>query len=354
MTTAVTFKKLPSVVALTRSLVMTDALFYSALANGQEKPLPVLRHGIRGTQNVDKEGKTNAAGTVERREVANIQVTDSAKADPEAVALIARFGFRPIKLGSIPFMVAAGKEDKDAEQELPAFRRSLEQFVQRALAADALDEIGRRFARNMAGGRWLWRNRMVAAGVEVTVQHGQQRLQFNALTLPLQHFQQPTIDEQTLGTWIADGLRGSADVGLQIEARVDMGVTGSFEVYPSQNYLEDKRKGFARSLYCLGHPEQHDKSAVRVMGQAAIRDQKIGNALRTFDTWYPSYAEVGRAIAVEPNGASLEAQDFYRPASKPCSAFKLMCRLNELDPRSDDGLFMLACLIRGGVYSGGN
>ena len=30
-----------------------------------------------------------------------------------------------------------------------------------------------------------------------------------------------------------------------------------------------------------------------------------------------------------------------------------MGRLNEVDAASADGMFMLACLIRGGVYSGG-
>ena len=89
------------------------------------------------------------------------------------------------------------------------------------------------------------------------------------------------------------------------------------------------------------------------MGQAALRDQKVANALRTFDTWYPSFDDVRRPIAIEPNGASLEAQSFYRPVNSAASAFRLMGRLNEVDTASADGMFMLACLIRGGVYSGG-
>ena len=45
------------------------------------------------------------------------------------------------------------------------------------------------------------------------------------------------------------------------------------------------------------------------MGQAALRDQKIGNALRTIDTWYPAYEERRVPLPVEPNGASLDAQE---------------------------------------------
>lgn len=92
--TAVTFKKLPGVVAITRGIVIGDATMFSELDDGSLKPLPVIRHGIRGTQNVDMDGKDSTAGTTKRREVSNIQVTDSAKADPAAVALIVRFGIR--------------------------------------------------------------------------------------------------------------------------------------------------------------------------------------------------------------------------------------------------------------------
>ena len=53
-------------------------------------------------------------------------------------------------------------------------------------------------------------------------------------------------------------------------------------------------------------------NSTRTMGHAALRDQKIGNALRTIDTWYPRYTEHGRPLPVEPNGASLEAQEFFR------------------------------------------
>ena len=55
--------------------------------------------------------------------------------------------------------------------------------------------------------------------------------------------------------------------------------------------------------------------------------------------------------AVPSNGASLEAQEFFR--DKKTSAFEFARRLNTLDPASPDGMFMIASLIRGGVFSGG-
>lgn len=353
-TAPVTFKKLPGVVAITRGIVCGDAVMLSELADGSTRPLPVIRHGIRGTQNVDQEGKDSTSGTTKRREVSNIQVTDSAKADPAAAALLVRFGLRFAPLGEMPVFVASG--EKDSKEDSEALRDSIIGFMRRAREGRSagLHDIARRYARNVVNGRWLWRNRLVASAVRITATpQGGTPLEFDALALPLNRFDTFSDREEMLAQTLLDGLLGNQSSGIEIEARVEMGFEGSFEVYPSQNYLENKPTGFARSLYCLGTPQPKGDSGVREMGQAALRDQKVANALRTFDTWYPGFADVGRPIAIEPNGASLEAQTFYRPVNSAASAFRLMGRLNEIDPASDEGLFMLACLIRGGVYSGG-
>ena len=180
---------------------------------------------------------------------------------------------------------------------------------------------------------------------------------FDAVAPPLNHFTDISTGGRKVATYIADGLRGDDAAGLDIEAQLDFGVRGALEVFPSQNYVEDKPRGFARPLYCLGAPERiHSRNGMefestRTMGPAALRDQKIGNALRTIDTWYPRYAEHGRPLPVEPNGASLEAQEFFR--DRKTSAFEFARCLNTLDPASPEGMFMIASLIRGGVFSGG-
>ncbi|CAK0781603.1 hypothetical protein CCP3SC15_940001 [Gammaproteobacteria bacterium] len=123
-------------------------------------------------------------------------------------------------------------------------------------------------------------------------------------------------------------------------------------MFPSQNYIENKPKGFARSLFRIGKPERINRNELvefRVMGQAAIRDQKIFNAIRTIDTWYPAFSETSFPIAVEPAGASLSQQEFYRP--KEASSFAMFKRLNLIDPNSPEGMFCIAALDRGGVYS---
>lgn len=346
------FNKLPSVLAFSRGILITDAEFFNEVNGEYERhPVKVIRHGIRGTQNTNK-----------KSEISNIQQTDSAKLDSRAEAMIARFSFRPLPLaGEQRFSLAPGKKDKD--EEITAIRQSIVDFINRAKGSVGLLEVSRRLARNIVNGRWLWRNRTIAAGVEIYVyRHGgtqAPRLDgmepiatVDALSVPLAHFNDYLEAETTLGEVIALNLSGESAKTLIVEARLTFGMRGAIEVFPSQNYIENKPSGFARPLYRLGVPDKGDPGKdVRVMGNAAMRDQKVANALRTLDTWYPEYETWGRPIAVEPNGASLEAQHFFRQRND--SSFKMFTRLNQINPDDDEGMFCIACLLRGGVYSEG-
>lgn len=353
-----TFKKLPGVLAFQRGVVISDALFFNVCEDSQT-PVMVVRHGIRGTQNINKDGdaKKSTAANAKRQEVSNVQITDTAKLDANAQALAVRFSLRFLDLKDVLF--ACAPSSTDADDLVRQYRDSVASFIERAKTSDGLNEVAARFARNIANGRWLWRNRTIARHITVRVSvAGKALASFDALATPLNHFNDISADERKVAAYIADGLRGDDDAGLDIEAQLDFGVRGAVEVFPSQNYIDSKFKpsGFARSLYSLGTPERLHNSnnmefeSIRTMGHAALRDQKIGNALRTIDTWYPRYAEHGRPLPVEPNGANLEAQEFFR--DRKTSAFEFARCLNTLDPASPEGMFMIASLIRGGVFPG--
>lgn len=351
---SVPMKKLPGVLSFQRGTVVSDGAFFNRYADGRLEPLQVIRHGIRGTQNVNlvaaSAGSTAKSG---RREVSNIQTTDSAKLDPAAEFLLVRFDVKFIDLSLLLF--ACAPSAKDQVEDIRAMRSGIDTFIGKAKeGATALQEIGRRYARNIANARWLWRNRAVAESIQVTVTSGEREIAAfpDALDIPLNAFDNYSVGEQAVAEIIAAGLRGDRTARLSVSAEVRFGVRGAVEVFPSQNYLENKHKGFARPLYTIGAPSgSQEEHTVREMGQAALRDQKVANALRTFDTWYPSYSERGVPIPVEPNGASLDAQEFFR-ANKESSAFHSLLRISSIDPNSEEGMFLLACLIRGGVYSG--
>lgn len=357
---AMEFKKLPGVLSFQRGLVMSDALFFNCFEGTPQTPVTVVRHGIRGTQNVNKDGDAtkSTATDAKRQEVSNIQTTDTAKLDPGAVAMAVRFSIRFLDLKDTLFACAPSKDD--ADDLVRNYRESVKRFIERAKDSEGLQEVARRFARNVLNGRWLWRNRVIARNVNVQVSAGGERLaDADALTISLGHFDDYSEEERVVAGLIAAGLKGDTESTLHVEARLDFGVTGVVEVFPSQNYVESKPRGFARPLYCVGQAERirgnrqdvEGFQSLRIMGQAALRDQKVANALRTVDTWYAGYAEYGRPIPVEPNGASLEAQHFFR--DRKTSAFEYARRLDAIDPGSPEGMFMIASFVRGGVFSGG-
>lgn len=349
---ATVLKKLPGVLSFQRGTLVSDALFYSLMPDGQVKPLHITRHGIRGTQNINKL-ETNAGSTAtsaKRENPANIQTTDSAKLDPRAVALQVRFDIRFLPIDQLLFACAPSQEDKP--EDIVTMRSNYASFIERAKGGEGLREVARRYARNIANGRFLWRNRTVARSITVSVQGSGLDASFDALSIDLNRFEAYSEDEQRMAEVIRGGMCGDREAKLSVRAEVDFGVRGAVEVFPSQNYLEDKGKGFARPLYGVGEwPAAEDRHTVRTLGQAALREQKVANALRTFDTWYPAFAERQLPIPIEPNGANLDAQQFFRN-NKESSGFAMLLRLGDLDPDSPDGMFVTSCLIRGGVFSG--
>ena len=68
--------KLPGVLSFQRCLLVTDGLFYNELGNGNLSPLWVMRHGIRGTQNINKSSKEGTGGLRQRQTGRSIQYPD--------------------------------------------------------------------------------------------------------------------------------------------------------------------------------------------------------------------------------------------------------------------------------------
>lgn len=337
-----TVKKLPGVLAFQRSFVVTDAAMYNDI-DGTETPLLVLEHGIRATQNVAASSDANKGDG--ERDVSQIQVTQTARLDDQASAMLVRFGLRMTDIRQA-LHSCAGQDDD-------IVRESINAFIDRAVASSCPDEIAARIARNIANGRWLWRNRLMASAISISVSADDKEIaNFDALTMSLNSFGDPSPDELKVAKILADGLRGNRDTGIQVQARVDFGVRGSVEVFPSQNYVENKPKGFARPLYKLTgvvRRESPKNDGFTIVGQAALRDQKISNALKTIDTWYPDFEDEGRVIAIEPNGANISSAKFYRPGTGKSSAFSIFRRLDDIEPDTPDGLYALSVMLRGGV-----
>jgi CRISPR-associated protein Csy3 len=93
------------------------------------------------------------------------------------------------------------------------------------------------------------------------------------------------------------------------------------------------------------------KTLYHVDGVAAIHSQKIGNAIRTIDTWYEGAEELG-PIAVEPYGSVTTQGKAYRQPKQKLDFYTLLDSwlLKDQVPPVEQQHFVMAVLIRGGVF----
>ncbi len=340
-TETVTFKKLPAVLATQRTYALSDAVMYNTFDNENKRtPVNVTRHGVRATNNTPP--KKSIDGVVDEKDVRNLQIVDSAKLDYQSSGMQVEFNISFFKLEKSLSSVA-GENDQ-------ALRNSFYDFCDRAYKSEGIFEVACRYARNILNGRWLWRNRMIASEVDVTAFNKNVSVTVNALESSLKHFDNYSEQELSLATVISAGLKGDGSHKITVHANLKFGAQGSLEVYPSQNYIDGDAL-VSKSLYVLDKRTIRKLEGPEVVGIAAIRDQKVANAIRTIDTWYLSEDEKPTPIAIELFGANLDKQRFFR-RNKDDNAFYFMKNLNVLDPNSDEGKFMIACIVRGAVYAG--
>lgn len=339
MATATTLKT-ASVLAFERKLDPSDALFFAGSWNqrsnaGQWLPIAVREKSVRGTiSNRLKTKDQDPAKLDAAIENPNLQTVDVATLPAEADTLKVSFTLRVLGGAGTP----SACNNADYQTKLLATVKGYVQSV-------GFGELARRYAHNLANARFLWRNRIGAEQVEVQVQQWVQGAAakvwtFDALTLNVREFSasgdagQPL---QELGDLIAAGLAGQSHVLLQVTAFARIG-TGQ-EVYPSQELILDKgNKIKSKTLYTVN-------------GVAGIHSQKLGNALRTIDTWHPDVNELG-PIAVEPYGSVTTLGKACRRPTDKLDFYNLLDGwiLKDKVPVEDQQHFVIATLIRGGVF----
>lgn len=333
--------KTASVLAFERKLDPSDALLFSGRWNERTdaaswKPVGVRAKSVRGTiSNRLKTKDQDPAKLDAAIEKPNLQTVDVAALPADADTLKASFSLRV--LGGTGTPSACNNADYQAK---------LLATVQGYAKDVGYGELAQRYACNLANARFLWRNRVGAEQIEVHVQHLVQGIAaktwiFDALALPTRTFAPPPDAKQSLqevSNLIAQGLAGHSHVLLQVTAFARIGAAQ--EVYPSQELILDK-----------GNNGNKSKTLYTVGGVAGIHSQKLGNALRTIDTWHPDVAELG-PIAVEPYGSVTTLGKACRRPIDKLDFYNLLDNwlLKDKAPEPDQQHFVVATLIRGGVF----
>ena len=326
-----------TVLAFERKLDPSDAVFHAGLWADQAHanawaPVTVREKSVRGTiSNRLKTKDQDPAKLDAAIENPNLQTVDVATLPSDMDTLRVRFTLR----------VLSGTGTPSACNSAP-YQAKLLSTVKGYVDANGFAELAQRYAANLANGRFLWRNRVGAESVQIIVEQlkdGQPKKSwfFDALALHLRALDAINSEVTALGQTIADGLSDKEHVLLQVTAFVRVGA--GQEVFPSQELILDKGSS------------KKSKTLYAVDGVAGMHSQKIGNAIRSIDTWYEDAQEQG-PIAVEPYGSVTTQGKAYRQPKQKMDFYTLLDNwlLKDQVPPVEQQHFVMAVLVRGGVF----
>lgn len=334
---------LPTVLAFERKLEPSDGVMFSGNWSDTDneskwQPIQLFERRNRAVKsNFSKEVLDNEEALQKQIAEANLSWGDDASLNFEHDSLRLNFSLRIVSSISTP---AACNNTAFAER----FNDVISKYVQ-----NDLSELANRYACNIANGRFLWRNRVGAQQItiRVTTSELSTPLVFDAYDFSLSRTTSDNKRIEELAKLILSGFNGEGNIVLNIDAFVQLG--GSQRVWPSQEMVLNAAKGEkSRHLFSLDGVRGFDNVA-------AMHCEKIGNALRTIDDWYPDFQETNKPIAIEAYGSVTQRGVAYRSSKNDFKTLLLKWLDNNKsgDLNQSDKHFVVAMLIRGGVFGEG-
>ena len=201
------------------------------------------------------------------------------------------------------------------------FSKSLRKKVEGYIEKGGLKELAYRYVYNLANARFLWKNRC-SDKIDVIIEARDLKLKVNALDYSLRNFEHRA-ELEPLVEKVAATFAGEDRVLI-----VD--VSAFAELY--------------RGAYV--HPSMGD-------GKATISSQKVGNAIRTIDTWYDAFGTSRRRspISVEAYGVVYPYDEEFRSPGSGKDFYTLLDKFVQgKDISEEEEHFVMAMLIRGGIF----
>ena len=334
-------KDIATVLAFEKKLVPSDGMMYGTnwgthKAQETHSPLKLREKSVRGTisnrlKAAIKKDPLKLNAEVEKP---NLQTVDSCSLGEDQDTLVLKFTLKV--LSNIQHPSACNHQE---------FNQKYTSIAENYIQEDGFKVLAKRYAINLANGRYLWRNRVGVENLEVVIKlvGTDTSWTFDAKKFNLRDFDYSDEQIQSLADEIAAALSGQKDyILLDIAAYAQVGKAQ--DVYPSEELVLDKSNnsegGKSKVLYSINEV-------------AAMHSQKIGNAIRCIDTWYPDYdPESTRPIALEPYGAVTNLGIAYRNPKAKSDFFTLFDKWvldGDLD-NSNDKHYVMGVLVRGGVF----
>ena len=341
--------KIPTLLNYTRSIVPSEGIFF-AKSEKEIIPLSVGEKTVLGTiasySNVYAKDKQKAEDVINKEMMAggnNIQRVDVCHLPVDYDTFRLRFTLKFLGNSRAP----ESCNDETFHEELSMLSECYQQKGGYRVLAE-------RYFANLLNGRFLWRNRY---GTDRVLKLHAPFEDIADTAFPIRDFAEPSIPADLMAeaepwiTGIVHAFEGEKPhFVLQADTDVTIGV--GQEVYPSQEFV-DVKGNKSKTLFSL-----------KLNGQdvAGMHSQKIGNAIRTIDNWYPD-ATPDAPLAVDPftvnkrKGKTVRLpekgkSDFYSYLKNVASLSKDIEAATDTTAIPDEAHYFMAVLIRGGVFSG--
>lgn len=327
--------KLPSLLSITGAIDPSHAIFFSS-PDGDTKnasPLSLKEITVLGTlSSYGEQSKTNDVP------VGNIQKVDSC-------FLPSEHSFLHVK-GNIKFSNQIESINANSTDYIKALKAIYKDYA----SENNFSELADRYLIQLLSGSTLFRNKyspdivlslnFAQKSLEIPVN---QRYEFSDIEPLKSKF--PEINE--IKSSIFKALSGKEDDVFILEYEYVTNMGFGQEVYPSQEFVESKKDNKGKVLFETMY------NGNKITG---LHSQKVGNAIRTIDTWFSEESVL--PIPVDPFGPDKKNGCFRRGGNKK-SVFDILelvvnKKINEekIEYNSGDLHYLIASLLRGGVYSG--
>ncbi|WP_196590021.1 type I-F CRISPR-associated protein Csy3 [Pectinatus frisingensis] len=326
-----------SVLAFEKKIVVSDGYMYGTTWNDRLKeasPLKLAEKSVRGTisNRLKDTIKNDPAKLNAEVEKANLQRVDSCALGISQDTLKLSFSIK----------ILSGIEQPSACNSVE-FAQKYYDIAKKYIYDNDFRELARRYAMNIANGRFLWRNRVGAEKIEIVVSVDNHKWIFDAYKYSLKDFEESN-DINELADLIAQTLSGKREYSfINIEAYVLSGKAQ--DVYPSEELVLDKSNDNKKG--------KKSKILYQVNDTAAMHSQKLSNAIRTIDTWYPEFgSERTVPISIETYGTVSNLGKAYRAPSDKVDFYTLFDKYvveGDLEKQEDKD-YVMAVLVRGGVF----
>lgn len=366
-----TKETLGSILSYKRSINPSIGLWYNTIKEGNEphkilKPIVVkTEQGTGSVSNHMSAEKTEKRGKEQKINEGNPFKSDVCETDIEANGF--QFDFS--------ILITPDSLEPDSNN-LVSTRELLKEFSNAFSERNGYKILAEKYVSSLLSGRVLWRNRIAFNKVmTVTLFNGKEEKQVIIKIDDTYKYDELLTIEELNKYCISGNIQDIVDTyikGLTEEpVRIDVSIYGDYPggmyIYPSQEFIDNKKddKSSDKNGKVLSSLEVvWDGKKYR---QATTHSQKIGNALRTIDNLKSENSIFG-ITPIEAYGYSrkhgmalrIKVKDNERCKELGSNVYELLTHsgvnklIDELksDKISNDSLYLIACLIRGGVYGG--